>query len=52
MKMIVDGELVEMTDEQSEEIKDSKIQKTVSQEERMKALEMAVADLAVKMIGV
>lgn len=49
MKALVDGKVIELTEEQIEEMKKSMTPYRVTDEQRLSALESAMADLAIMM---
>lgn len=51
MKGLINGKIVELTEEQVEEINAIKIPQEITDKQRISALENAIADLAVMLVG-
>lgn len=51
MKVCIDGKIVELTEEQIKEFDKSKVPQKVTDKDRISALESAIADLAVMLVG-
>ena len=51
MKVCVDGKIVELTEEQIKEFDKSKVPQKITDKDRISAIENAIADLAVMLVG-
>ena len=51
MKGLINGKVVELTEEQIAEINAMKVEPTITDKQRISALENALADLAVMLVG-
>lgn len=51
LKGLINGKVVELTEEQIAEINAMKVEPTITDKQRISALENAIADLAVMLVG-